>query len=178
MRRSSGRGPQPVCAELSQAEKGPQVTSCRREDLSEVQAILQASPEAAAWSAAALSDAFERYSNYFLVSRHGQEIAGFISGRRIIDEGEILNLAVKPHLRRHGLGKTLVQALLKAFTQEGAVQVFLEVRVSNAPAISFYQQLGFRQIGERSRYYQNPIEAALVLSLSTDHPVGTAHSNR
>jgi [ribosomal protein S18]-alanine N-acetyltransferase len=154
------------------------VTSCQREELSEVQAILQASPEAAAWSLAALTDAFEKYSNCFLVSWHRQEIAGFISGRRILDEGEILNLAVKPSLRRHGLGKTLVQALLKAFTQEGAVQVFLEVRESNATAIAFYQQLGFRQIGERSRYYQNPVEAALVLSLSTDHPVSTTYPSR
>ncbi len=152
------------------------MTSCRREELSEVQAILQASPEAAAWSLSALTDAFEKYC--FLVSWHRQEIAGFISGRRILDEGEILNLAVKPSLRRHGLGKTLVQALLKAFTQEGAVQVFLEVRESNATAIAFYQRLGFRQIGERSRYYQNPVEAALVLSLSTDHPVSTTHPSR
>jgi [ribosomal protein S18]-alanine N-acetyltransferase len=151
------------------------VTSCRREELSEVQAILHASPEAAAWSPTVLTDAFEKYSNYFLVSRHRQEIAGFISGHRVLDEGEILNLAVKPRLRRHGLGKTLVQALLKAFTQDGAVQAFLEVRESNATAIAFYQQLGFRQIGERPRYYQNPIEAALVFSLSTDHPVSTTH---
>jgi ribosomal-protein-alanine acetyltransferase len=139
----------------------------REEDLAAIEAILQLSPEAANWPVGSLTQTFQQYPSYFLVSGHGQEIKGFISGRRILDEGEILNLAVSPSERSAGVGKALVQALLERFGGENVLQVFLEVRESNLGAISFYQGLRFKQVGKRPGYYRNPTEAALVLALRT-----------
>ncbi len=143
----------------------------RKEDLTAVEAILQLSPEAANWPVGSLTQTFQQYPSYFLVAGQDEQITGFISGRRILDEGEILNLAVKPSERSAGVGKALVQALLERFGRENAVQVFLEVRESNLGAITFYQGLGFRQVGKRTGYYRNPVGAALVLALSTGSSV-------
>ena len=94
-------------------------------------------------------------------------VAGFISGRRIAVEAEILNLVVKQEFRRQGLGQALVRVVLERFCQDGALQVFLEVRESNHSAISFYRRLGFREIGRREGYYSDPPEAALVMARPT-----------
>jgi [ribosomal protein S18]-alanine N-acetyltransferase len=133
----------------------------------------KATPQAAAWSTASLAETFERYPSYFLVSWQAEELSGFISGRRVADEGEILNLAVKQHQRRHGVGKALVQSLLEIFARESVLQVFLEVRESNAHAIAFYQSLGFHQAGRREGYYRDPVESALVFSLGIPFQPGT-----
>jgi [ribosomal protein S18]-alanine N-acetyltransferase len=161
-----------VCAELPKEEL-TQVRPCTRGDLSKVEAILQRSPEAAAWPANALAEAFEHHPLHFFAVWQGEEMAGFICGRRVMDEGEILNLAVKPESRRKGVGKALVEGLLEVFAREGAVQVFLEVRESNASAIAFYQDMGFRLTGKRPGYYQNPAEAALVLARSVGASAST-----
>jgi ribosomal-protein-alanine N-acetyltransferase len=144
-----------------------QLTPCRVEDLSELKDILRASPEAGDWSSASLSETLRSNPTYFLVAREENGITGFICGHRILDEGEILNLAVMPDARQRGVGTTLVRKLLELFSREGVAQVFLEVRESNGGAIAFYKGLGFREIGARAGYYQNPAEAALVLALKT-----------
>jgi len=156
-----------MCAEASRPANQLVVVACRKENLSEVESILKASPEAAAWSGTALASTFKRDSSHFLIGWQREEIAGFIAGRRVADEGEILNLAVKPSYRRYGVGKALVKALMELFAREAVLQVFLEVRESNAAAVAFYQSLGFRQVGRRALYYREPDEAALVLALQT-----------
>ena len=156
-----------MCAESQRPVSQPAVTACRNENLGEVGEILKASPEAAAWSGTALASTFERDSSHFLIGWQREEIAGFIAGRRVADEGEILNLAVKPSYRRYGVGKALVKALMELFAREAVLQVFLEVRESNTAAVAFYQSLGFRQVGRRALYYREPDEAALVLALRT-----------
>jgi [ribosomal protein S18]-alanine N-acetyltransferase len=143
------------------------VVACREEDLGEVQQLLERSPEAAAWSKEALGELFEHYSRYFLVCFHGKEIAGFSCGRRILDEGEILNLAVQPQFRRQGIGSVLTKGLLEVFGREAVHRVFLEVRESNAKAIALYLSVGFRQVGRRMGYYRDAEEAALVLVVNT-----------
>lgn len=154
-----------MCADSSRRGLVTRVTICRKEDLPEIEAMLQLSPGASAWSRSSLNDVFEQHPKYFLIGWDGKHIAGCISGRAVADEAEILTLAVKPLSRRHGVGKTLVQALLEIFGRQGVAQVFLEVRESNAAAITFYKRLGFCQIGKRAEYYRNPPEAALVLVL-------------
>lgn len=174
-RKYSGRDRRPVCGETRAAsENVPRVTLCRIEDLSDIEHILRLSPEAGAWSAQALTDALRQHPAHFLVARQEKEFAGFILGRRVLDEGEILNLAVRPELRKRGVAKALVRTLLEIFLREDVTQVFLEVRESNRGATAFYKDIGFRQTGLRAGYYQNPVEAALVLALKTASPEGTS----
>jgi ribosomal-protein-alanine N-acetyltransferase len=154
-----------MCAEPLRRVGAIQVATCRREDLGEVEKILKAAPEAAAWTKDALEDTFEGSPAHFLVGRQGEEIAGFIAGRRAGDEGEILNLAVKQQYRRQGVGRALAKALIELFAQDAVLQVFLEVRESNAEALALYQGLGFRKVGRREGYYREPEEAAVVLAM-------------
>lgn len=91
----------------------------------------------------------------FLVT---QEI--FRGGSRSANEVEILNLAVSPEFRRRGLASDL----LRNHLQPGVVY-FLEVRESNADARKLYTRMGFEKIGQRKRYYQNPVETAIVMRM-------------
>lgn len=75
-------------------------------------------------------------------------------GRVILDEAEILTLAVLPESRRKGIGHALVEALLAECKKLGAEEVFLEVAISNVAAQQLYRNLGFSEIGRRSAYYR------------------------
>jgi [ribosomal protein S18]-alanine N-acetyltransferase len=149
----------------------------QNEDLPQLEAVLEQSPEAAAWSAEQLAEALASHPPHFLVAWQGKQIIGFISGRRVADEGEILNLAVRPLSRQQGIGKALLHELLDLFARECVTRVFLEVRQSNDTAISFYRSLQFRQIAQRPNYYRNPAEPALVLAKHLHIPGTTAPTN-
>ena len=74
-----------------------------------------------------------------------------------------MNIAVHPDHRRQGIAAALLQRLLEDLARMGSHSLTLEVRKSNAPAISLYEKLGFVQIGCRPRYYRNPKEDALIM---------------
>ena len=140
------------------------IIECQNGNAQEVQAMLEVCPGAAQWSAAAISQVLQAYPGYNLMGRRRGEITGFISARRMADEGEILNLAVKPEHRRRGVGTALVEVIVERFRRDGVIQVFLEVRESSHSAISFYGRLGFRPVGRRPAYYLEPEETALVVA--------------
>ena len=90
------------------------------------------------------------------------DVLGFILWRRVADdESEILNLVVAAEFRRQGLARSLVQMQLSE--QQG--HCFLEVRESNVAARNLYKQLGFSEIGVRPKYYSDPSETAIVMSI-------------
>jgi len=146
-----------MCARAAHGENTLGIRMCESGNIPEVLSILARSPEAAQWSEQAIANALAASPGYHLVGIVGGQIAGFISGRRIAVEGEILNLAVKPEFRRQGIGHALVSVILGRFHRDGIRQVFLDA------AISFYQRLGFHRIGRREAYYSDPPAAALVL---------------
>jgi len=152
-----------MCARPAHGENTLGIRVCENGNIPEVLSILARSPEAAQWSEQAIASALAANPGHHLVGIVGGQIAGFISGRHIGVEGEILNLAVKPEFRRQGVALALVRVILGRFHRDGVRQVFLEVRESNDAAISFYQRLGFHQIGRREAYYSDPPAAALVL---------------
>lgn len=94
-----------------------------------------------------------------------ETIAGYVVALEAADEGEILNLAVAPFGRRHGLGRALVQQVVATLRARGVRQMYLEVRESNAPARALYAAQGFRELGRRKQYYRRPVEDAIVLRL-------------
>ena len=114
------------------------------------------------WSEEALERALKDAPDEFLVARRGDEVAGFVLGRRLGEEAEILNLAVRRQFRRTGIGRCLVAAILAKHEERRCAKTFLEVRESNRGAIAFYEELGFREVGRRESYYREPMEAALV----------------
>lgn len=84
------------------------------------------------------------------------EPAGFLIGRVVAGEAELLTLAVDPKARQRGTGGRLVDAFLLAVRARGAESAFLEVSAANLPAQSLYARKGFIQKGLRTGYYQTP----------------------
>ena len=78
------------------------------------------------------------------------------------DECELLSIAVEQAERGRGLAKMLMEHSHRELTARGAKSFFLEVRESNAAAISLYGKLGYEKIGERRGYYANGEGAAVM----------------
>jgi ribosomal-protein-alanine N-acetyltransferase len=94
-------------------------------------------------------------------------VAGFAVTWRVADELHLLNVAVRPSLRRRGLGERLMQDMLAHARAHDVRGVYLEVRRSNEPAIDLYRKLGFWASGLRAGYYSDG-EDALCMSLTLD----------
>ncbi len=81
----------------------------------------------------------------------------------VVDEVHINNIAVDPAWRGHGLGQSLLEFVLRLWSDLGAERATLEVRRSNEAAIQLYVKLGFTVAGTRRDYYTQPVEDALIL---------------
>ena len=103
--------------------------------------------------------------NIFLVAEEDGAICGYIGMYLSIDEGEITNVAVLPAKRGSGVGSMLLKHALACAAQEEIVQVVLEVRVSNEPAIRLYEKYGFKHCGIRKGFYDFPKEDAYIMIL-------------
>ncbi len=95
----------------------------------------------------------------------GHTIAGFIISRLIAGELHVNNVAVRPQYRRQGIAAQLLSAVLSAGRNQCARLAFLEVREGNAAAQGLYQSCGFQVTGRRRRYYNQPVEDALLMAL-------------
>ena len=135
------------------------------EDAAQVAGILLAAREAASWSEEALRETVRLPGVSAFVSERDGIVSGIVVGRQVLDEAEVLNLAVSEATRRQGEGQALVRRILHGFAELEVSRVFLEVRESNAGAIAFYRGLGFKAIGTRPGYYQDPKESATVMEL-------------
>jgi len=82
--------------------------------------------------------------------------AGFLLGRAVAGEAELLTLAVAPESRRLGLGRKLVARFLYQARLRGAETAFLEVAADNPGAQALYAAAGFAESGRRRDYYATP----------------------
>lgn len=122
------------------------------------------------WSAVAFEEMLRFPLTLALVAERDGGVVGYLIGRAVAGEGEILNLAVAPELRRHGLGTRLLESGLDLLREAGAHRVWLEVRESNAAAQALYLRWGFTEAGRRTRYYKHPVEDALVYQMALPAP--------
>jgi ribosomal-protein-alanine N-acetyltransferase len=90
----------------------------------------------------------------FAIIAEEEAAAGFVLCRAVGGEAEILTLAVRPHARRRGLGRALMEAAFGLARQAGADAMFLEVAEDNEAAMGLYQTAGFRLAGRRPGYYR------------------------
>lgn len=97
---------------------------------------------------------------------------GFLIGRAIAGEAELLTLAVAPERRRQGAGERLLAAFLTESARLGAATAFLEVAADNVAALALYRRHGFDETGRRRGYYRDaPGEAVDAIVMS--RPIGT-----
>ena len=90
-------------------------------------------------------------------------VAGYVGSQTVMDETDMMNVAVHPDHRRKGIAEELVLSLVEALKEKGSHCLTLEVRASNTPAITLYEKMEFIQVGLRKNYYRNPKEDALIL---------------
>ena len=123
-----------------------------------------------AWDEAAVNGLLEHPASTSLVAVAGEPkaIAGFIIGQLAADEAEILSIGVAPDWQRTGLGKKLVEGLIRAVRRGEAKRLFLEVAADNAGALRLYKSLNFTETGQRKAYYERangPAADALLFAL-------------
>lgn len=85
-----------------------------------------------------------------------EEAEGFLLGRALAGEAEVLTLAVAPAARRRGMGTRLLARFLDEAGRQGAESAFLEVAAGNAAARALYAAAGFAEAGRRRGYYRDP----------------------
>ena len=102
------------------------------------------------------------------VVQSGQQIIGYAVMSVAADEAHILNICIHPAFQGRGLAKRLLRWMLSLARLHHANNLFLEVRVSNRPALKLYDGLGFNEIGMRKDYYPAPggREDAVLLARS------------
>ncbi len=81
---------------------------------------------------------------------------GFALGRVVLDEAELLTLAVDPACRRQGIGRACLAAFEARAQDMGATEAHLEVAADNAAAIALYEAAGYVRSGHRRAYYETP----------------------
>jgi ribosomal-protein-alanine N-acetyltransferase len=121
----------------------------RAADMAAVHAACFTTPRP--WNAAEIASLLDSPLCFLL-----HEPDGFLIGRVVAGEAELLTLAVNPKARKRGTGGRLVDQFLIESQARGAESAFLEVSEQNLPAQSLYARKGFTQKGKRSGYYQMP----------------------
>lgn len=135
--------------------------------LDRIMAVMEAAFDPAygeAWNRRQVADALSMPSTHALViDGDGQLLpereasagapAGFVLSRHVLDEEELLLIAVIPGARLRGIGAILINSLFDAARTRGITRIYLEMRRGN-PALHLYRKLGFEPIGERPNYYR------------------------
>lgn len=117
----------------------------------------------APWSYNQLAESLSMPDNLFLGAFSKDELVGYIGFYKVMDEGFVTNLAVKPYYRRKGIGRALLCRLIDECTSLKIRLITLEARESNRAALSLYMAEGFEVCGKRRGFYKNPVEDAVLL---------------
>ena len=97
----------------------------------------------------------------FVMVRNGR-LAGYSMSWVVLDEGHLMNIAVAPDFRGLGLGRLLLKFTLEQIAARGARVVFLEVRITNQPALNLYRSAGFQALMTRKGYYSDGTDAVVM----------------
>ena len=115
------------------------------------------------WSEGSIASELDNPLSLWLVAEQDGAVCGYVGSQTVLDETDMMNIAVRPDCRRQGIAAALIEELVSRLKEQGSHILRLEVRESNTPAIALYDSLGFTQLGLRKNYYRNPKENALIL---------------
>jgi ribosomal-protein-alanine N-acetyltransferase len=93
-------------------------------------------------------------------------VAGFAVASMLPPQAELESIAVRPDAQRLGVGSKLIDLIVDDLKAAAVSEVLLEVRASNLAGLAFYGRVGWRQTGKRLRYYADPEEDAILMSLA------------
>ncbi len=131
-------------------------------------------------------DICKNYPDAFLVAEFEARIVGYIMCRletgfsdfahlRPAKKGHVVSIAVVPEYRKIGIGGTLMLSAISALASYGYSEAFVEVRITNEPAISLYRKLEFTIVKRIPRYYYNG-EDAYVMAIRMNRRKSTRAS--
>lgn len=103
-----------------------------------------------------------------VVQKPLNKVIGYIIYWHIREDVQVNNIAVHPDFRGNGIGEALMRHVIEKVRKSGATFMTLEVRPSNAAAVTMYKKLGFEILGSRKNYYTNPDEDAYLMGLVLD----------
>lgn len=138
------------------------IEKLQKEDIEAVSRI-EAEAFSMPWSAKDFEQLLSDEKSLYLVAKADETIVGCCGVTNVCGEGNINNVVVDEAYRGQGIAFTMMQELLEQGRQMGCVEFTLEVRVSNATAIHLYEKLGFVSEGIRPRFYEKPVEDAMIM---------------
>lgn len=114
------------------------------------------------WNYRMFADAFSSKLFHGVLAEENGEIAGYACQTVLFENAEVDNVAVAENYRREGIARKLLEMLEEEAKARGATVMLLEVRVSNAAAMSLYLRLGYAGVYTRSRYYSDGEDAVVM----------------
>lgn len=135
-----------------------------QENLAEaVLAVMESVYEQSPWTLEQIASSMTSQDEDYYLAYKGQELVGFLAVQTVLDEMEILQIAVKADFQRMGIASQLMAAVM-----DWDGDIFLEVRESNSAAQALYTRQHFTKIGKRKDYYRNPVEDAVIMKRERD----------
>ncbi|HFI0077069.1 TPA: ribosomal protein S18-alanine N-acetyltransferase [Streptococcus suis] len=135
-----------------------------QENLAEsILAVMQSVYEQSPWTLEQIASSMDSQDEDYYLAYEGQELVGFLAVQTVLDEMEILQIAVKADFQRMGIASQLMAAVM-----DWDGDIFLEVRESNSAAQDLYTRQYFTQIGKRKDYYRHPVEDAVMMKRERD----------
>ena len=114
------------------------------------------------WPVSILKEDIKSKNSYYIVAKSNDEIIGFAGIKIILDEANIMNIAVKINMRNKKIGSILLEQLILLSKKHLCKIITLEVNETNKNAISLYEKYEFSRIGLRKKYYNNTYDAILM----------------
>jgi ribosomal-protein-alanine N-acetyltransferase len=121
-------------------------------DVSQLCAI-ETATQLAPWPQETFEKCFQAKSQGWVIAQTENKLIGFILVLVQASECHVLNICVDPNYQRQGHGTQLILQVFSEMKKQNINRVYLEVRCSNENAITLYEKLGFKKLGERKDYY-------------------------
>ncbi|NQI73010.1 ribosomal protein S18-alanine N-acetyltransferase [Streptococcus suis] len=135
-----------------------------QENLAEsILAVMQSVYEQSPWTLEQIASSMASQDEDYYLAYEGQELVGFLAVQTVLDEMEILQIAVRADFQRMGIASLLMAAVM-----DWDGDIFLEVRESNSAAQALYTRQHFTKIGKRKDYYRHPVEDAVMMKRERD----------
>lgn len=139
-----------------------EITRMRESDLEQVVAIEKISYPSPWPESAFASELSKERTCYYLVAKHGEQVAGYSGMWVTLDEGHVTTLAVHPEFRRQRIASRLLLQNFNEAYKRNLHCLTLEVRITNEAAKSMYQKFGLQKRGYRKGYYLDNNEDAEI----------------
>lgn len=132
-------------------------------DLEEIMAIETVTFAGDAWSRKVMESELRSRAAHYIVTEADGGIVGYAGVRIAGQDADVQTIGIAEAYRGQGRGRAMMQELISWASDQGSLQMFLEVRADNPKAIALYESLGFEQIDTRHGYYQPDGVDAIVM---------------